>query len=357
MSIYDGNDNVHDDEDEDLSAADRGDDFKPDGDEDDDKDDDNGDAGKGDDKSGDRDDKGRFKKADDKPAGKDEKPDDGDDKDDDGDEDEDEDDDGDEDDAGKGKNLGIRLNKMKDQRDTERRAREDAERRAAELQARLDKIAAPGEKPAPKVDPVEALNTELDGLYEQVEAARADGDVKEAAKLQRQIDSKNREISRIEAEQVATRASAEVNENQRFDMMLAEIEKAHPVLDKDSDDFDPKAVKAVEYYINAHEKMGHSATKALRLAIKDVFGDAPAAKKDEPAGKKDDKQGIGKKTDDKKKTDVGKNAKTADRLPPDLSNRGTNKDQDIEMDVDKLSDEEWDALPESKKAALRGDKM
>lgn len=337
-------DELENDDGEDLTGADRGDNIGEDGNEGEGEGADTGDAGDAGDKA--RDDKGRFKKVEGEDDGEEKDEEDGEE------EDEDEDENEDEDEGaagGKGKNLGIRFNKMKTQRDRDRQRAEAAERRAAELEAQLAATKAPKEPKEQAPDPIAVINTELDNLYEQVEAARADGDTKTAATLQRQIDTKNREITRIEAEQIAKKTTTQQTEDQRFDAALDEAEAAHPELKKGSPEFDQATVKAVNYYLAAHEAMGHPGSKALKLALKDVFG-APAAKAKEEGkeeGKKDGKPPA-------KKVDIGKNAKVASKLPADMSTRGTNKD-DQALDPEGLTDDEWDALPEAKKKSMRGD--
>lgn len=249
----------------------------------------------------------------------------------------------DDDDAGAAKkdNLPIRLNKMKEQRDAARRA-------TAALEARLaaiEKQVTP--KAEPKVDPAVAINTELDDLYEKVEGARLDGDIKVAAQLQRKIDSLNRDLVNLDAQKIAVKTSAATTENARYDAMLEQYETAYDVLNPKADDFDPKAVQALEYYVDLHEKGGMTATQALRQTVKLLFGNPPV--KEEPAAKKDDVV-----VPIKKKVDPKKAIETSKKQPPDASQLGANKD-DTSINPGGLTEEEFDALPEKKKAAMRGD--
>jgi hypothetical protein len=333
-----------DNDDEDLDSQDRGDVVDDDTDKGDDADKDDGKKDDADDEDGAdkddadkdeapdkkddkaRDDKGRFAKKDDKS---------------DEDEDDEGEDDEDDEDADKKQNLPIRLNKARQQRDA-------ARTEAAQLRARVEALEKASKKDEIE-DPADAINAKLDGLYEQVEEARADGDAKAAAKLQREIDGLNRQLTTLEAEKVATRTSTVMTENERYNALLDTLEADIDVLNPNHDDFDPQAVKSLEWYTAAHEKMGMSADKALRQAARVVFGYGgakPDVKK--AADKKDDKKAPDKKPDAKKAADTNK------RQPPDLSDRGVNKD-DQEIDPDKLDDAEWDKLPESKKAQLRGD--
>lgn len=320
--------------------------------------DDDGDVGDDkDDPAAKPDDKDPAAKDDKDPAAKDDKVDDKDDKrprgkdgkfikpDADADADADDEDDEDDDKDGKGvENAAVRLDRLRRQRDAARLALEARDREFAALLAKV-----PAEKPEPVVDPIVAINTKLDGLYELVEDARADGNTKEAAKLQREIDAANREIVRIEAEQIATKTTAVASEDAKYDALLDTLETEVDLLNPQHEDFDPKAVKALEWHTNAYEKAGMSASKALRYSAQMLFGygQAPAKKDDAPP--KDDKVvQLVRKSDPKKAVDVGK------KQPPDAANRGVDKD-DTQIRVSQLSEEEFNALPAAKKAALRGD--
>lgn len=250
------------------------------------------------------------------------------------------DDDTDADDPDPVPNAAVRLDRMREQRDRERAAREDAERRLAALEM--------ASKPAePAVDPLKVLDGEIDSLYEQVEEARLDGDAKLAAQLQRQLDTKKEERIEFKTERVVSRSTVEASENARYDALLDQLESEISVINPRHDDFDPEAVKALEFYVAAHEKMGMSATRALIAARNVVFGAARAPVQDDAPPAKAGNPPV-------KKTDLGKVADTQRRQPPDVANKGSDKD-DITIDPDKLSDEEWDKLPKSKRAAMRGD--
>lgn len=262
-----------------------------------------------------------------------------------GEEEEEEEEDEEEDEDGKKLQNGpVRLNKMREQRE---KAREEAAQLRAELAAeRAAKAPAPA-KQAEEVDPAAEINTKLDALYEQVEEARLDGDAKLAASLQRQIDANNRALVTLEAEKISTRTTTAADENRRYDALLDQLEADIPYLNPKSDDFDPEAVKALEYYTTAHEKMDMAPAAALAAAARVVFsyGTKAAVAEEAPAATAE------KLT---KPTDVKKSLDTQKRQPPDPAARGVDKD-DTTLDPDVLTDEEWDKLPASKKKAMRGD--
>lgn len=256
---------------------------------------------------------------------------------------------------GKGKdNLGLRFNKMREQRDRERILREAAE---AELE-RLRKPADDGKKKEPEPDPIAKINEELDGLYEQVEEARADGETKTAAQLQRKIDGLNRQIANIEAEKTSKKTTAIDAETRRFDVLLGVMESRVSVLNTESEDFDQQAVKDLEDLVVGYEHAGLSPSAALVKAVKLLHKVDLTQKAAAPAKKAEEKgdEGAGKKKDPpaKKGTDVKKVADASKKQPPDSSRHGSDQDSQ-KVDITKLSDAEFAALPESVKAKHRGD--
>lgn len=270
---------------------------------------------------------------------------------------EDEEDDAEGDDKGKAKgkgkdNLGLRFNKMREQRDRERILREAAE---AELAA-LRKPAEPAKK-EPEPDPIAKINEELDGLYEQVEEARADGETKTAAALQRKIDGLNRQIANIEAEKTSKKTTAIDAETRRFDVLLGVMESRVSALNTESEDFDQQAVKDLEDLVVGYEHAGMTPSAALVKAVKLLHKVDLTQKAAAPAKKAEEKPAEeGKKKDPpaKKGTDVKKVAEASKKQPPDSSRHGSDQDSQ-KVDISKLSDSEFAALPESTKAKYRGD--
>jgi hypothetical protein len=330
------------DDDFDFDTADRGDDIPTEADEDE-SDGESADSGRQ------RDENGRFKKADEGDAAESESEDETDAAENDGeDEAEDEDEDEDEDASGKKQNFPVRLNKAKAQRDRER-ARADL------LQEQLNKaLAAPaGDKaaaqPTEADDPIAKASGELDALYEKVEEARADGEVKEAAKLQRQIDALNRQIAKAEAAQVAEHSTRKSTELQRFDAMLDVVESRVPELDPRHADFDREAADDLGTMVVGFERAGMTPTaalsKAMKLAYKIDLAKPPV---------EDTSKAKVKEAPAQKKADAAKAVDTAKRQPPDAGDRGVNRDS-TKIRIAELSDADFDKLPESKKAELRGD--
>lgn len=332
MHIDDAQTDTHVD-DEDLTTADRGDDLRDDSATDDDE------SAPG--KEYGRDEKGRFTKKD---GGDEEATD----EDEDGEAADDEtDDEGDGDGASAAKkdpkNFAIRFNKAKQQRDA-------AIERARELENELAKLRG-GESEADAASPTDKLNSELDALYEKVEDARADGDTKAAAALQRQIDGKNREIARIEAAELAAKTTQASTVSARFDALLDVAEALVPELSVGADTYDEEAVREIQFQVEAYSRMGMPVDKALVKAVKVLHGVDIGAKR---ASKTEDAVETAKAP--KKKVDVAKALDTQRRQPPDASARGVNRDSS-RIRYSELSEEDFDKLPESVKSRERGDTL
>lgn len=250
--------------------------------------------------------------------------------------------------GGDNQNLPIRLNKAREQRDRERAARETAERELEAARLRLAELERGGQQPQRREDPLAKLEEEADELYEKIEDARADGDTKTAAQLQRQLDRANREIGRVEAERVATQTTSQSAEAARFDALLDVLEAAVPEANPKHEDFDRDQIKELELLVVGYEHAGINSTLALKKATKLLFGydfDNPA--KEAEAAPEEKKPAT-------RKPDVKKAVDTQKKQPPDASSRGVDKDS-TKIRVTELDDEAFDALPESKKAELRGD--
>lgn len=359
--IIDPENDIHDEDDE-LANADRGDDFDPDAQPDDPE--------------------NPLKGKDGAPAdGRSGEPADGDsgnggEEEDDEDEEDEEDDEEDDEGDGEGRdgthaNLPIRYRKVKRQRDEAKERAEALERQLREREEELQRLRGgkkgePESEPEPE-DPIKAIEAELGSLYEQVEEARADGDTKTAARLQRQIDANNRKIAEITADRAAKRTVSAAVEKDRFDEYLERAEKMIPALNAKSDKFDPAAVAEVEELLIGLRHAGNTPSQALQKAIKLAFkvdlanpGAAPADKGGKDEGE-DERGGDGKGKGkggkpDPKKPDVQKAVDTQRRQPPDMSKAGADQDTQS-INISKLSDEEFDKLPESVKAKYRGDEF
>jgi hypothetical protein len=223
--------------------------------------------------------------------------------------------------------------------------RELAEARAAATQA--------GKAEDKQEDQVAVFNKRLDALYEKVEEARASGDSKQAATLQREIDGMNQAKLRAESQYVSRQAAFAAQQNSTYNQMLDYLERAAPVIDPNAADFSKDFVKELEFQVAAYEKMGMASPDALYKACGLLFDANPfdVTRREGATTKQEEK-----KPPAAKKTDVSKNLEAAKKIPPKGESR-TSASDDTAIKAVELSDEEFDKLPESKKRELRGDVM
>lgn len=356
-SLLSGIDTTPDDDSEDLSKLDRGDTLKDEGGEGDGDGDGEG-AGAGGDGGGDgsqgkdgdgKDGDGQGDQEGEGDEGEGEE----------GEEDEEGEGDGeDDDDAGKGKpnpNDAARVSRAKRQRD-------EAVARAAALEQELaalrqQQAAKSKEKEGPTER--ETISTELENLYEQVEELRADGNTKEAAKIQRQIDEKNRRLGQLDTEETVQKREAQDAANRRYNTALDSMEAHFPQLKHGSDDYDQDEVNRVLRAIDRGVKAGLDPATAVIEAADLIYGvditKAPKAK-EAKAGK--EAKGSKEAAEAKEKVVAARKTKNeaANKQPPNSSKHGADGGGDnTKIDVNRLSDEDFDKLPESVKAKMRGD--
>ncbi len=222
-------------------------------------------------------------------------------------------------------------------------ARRQAEERAAEAERELQEIRAASTKDGrSKYD---ELVQARDALYDVVEEARANGDVKTAAQKQREIDNITQRLSRAEASAIASQKATEASETAMYNTLVAQLEAAVPEFDPKSDEYDINLAKEVDELTRAYETMGSTPQAALRKAAKMVLRRDPFSGKP----KQEEAKPVVKQA---KKPDLVKAADTAKRQPATTDSR---EEVAEHIDPEGLSEEEFQKLPAKTKARLRGD--
>lgn len=247
----------------------------------------------------------------------------------------------------------------------ERDRAEAAERRAVELEARLN---AQSQKTEPKVDPVAAkvddLEARIEALHDKRDGFLVDGNIERAAEVRREIRAIEKELREVErdtlrndAEQIAARRLDTQSEEQRIDTVVSDLESEFSVLRKGSDEYDPRMVNFVlveqqrlitELKLTPHEALQRAGKETMEL-----FGHKSSGTK----GEQEDKPET---PADKRRVEARqKVADTMNRQPASLKDAGIDSDkagQDkADLDVNKLSEAEFNALPAAQLAKLRGD--
>lgn len=225
---------------------------------------------------------------------------------------------------------------------------EAAERRAAELEQQLEQLK--------RVEDTSKIDEEISALEDQLESARMDGNKEKALELSKALRMKERQLRVAEATHMSAQAKAEAYEAMRVDLAIERVEAKYDVLNAQHEQFDQDLTDLVllkQIQLMQRERM--SASEALVKAADDVM--AKMAPK--PAAAPEKKQGLEKQPDASRKGEqVQKNLETQKAQPPSMKEAGLDSDKaglKGEIDVTKLTPDEFAALPESTKAKLRGD--
>jgi hypothetical protein len=242
----------------------------------------------------------------------------------------------------------IPASRHKEVLENERTKREGVERQLAELQATIKKVDINAD--------VAKLEEEVVAMELAREAALLDGDKEKAASLSRDIRFKERHINEIGTSHKTAQAEAGAVEKVRFDMAVERLEDIYPALKEGDEAFDQEKVDDVLGWQGVYMQRDRlSPSAALVKAAEKVMG---TAKAEEPP-----KTGLaaGKDTAaDRKAAAVAKNLDAAAKQPASMKEVGIDSDKvgiQGKVDVSRLSEEEFAALPAATKAKLRGDTL
>ena len=242
--------------------------------------------------------------------------------------------------------------RAKEMVERERLAREAAELRLAEAEKRLQAGSVENEE----AKRVAALTAKADELSASHAEALVDGDAKRAAEAMKQLRAVDRELARIELLTESTRQTQAALESDHVDLAIAHLEAEHPVLNPDSTEFDP----SIANFVLAEQRRlvgeGLTPSKALLKAGAEIVARF-VAPKPEAGG---EKKGLTNMAGDRKTEQVKKNLETAVQQPASLRGVGADSDKlgsKAGGDVSKMSEEEFDALPEATRARMRGDTL
>lgn len=284
----------------------------------------------------------------------------------DSDEDEDADATGDE---GEGEDEGAKARKDKDGKsdaDADKKAGKDKAEKAKkhmvpksrldkvlernrELEAELAARSAASAKPEKKDGDKAPAKYDFDKAEEDYQDAVLDGRKADAARIRREMRAAER--AEIQAELDAT--SSTTNRQQDITVTIsratAEIEKNFPMLDSNHADYNEEAATdLIDIYtglVASGKDPMKALDKALNMVVKShdlVGGDDSDDGEDPPADKKKDL---------KSKIDAAK--KQPAKMPNKQNPSKKAKDPD-EIDINTISDEDWDALPQSVKDRMMG---
>jgi hypothetical protein len=195
-----------------------------------------------------------------------------------------------------------------------------------------------------------------------LEAAQAkaivDGDSDKAAEIMGQIRHKERQVQIDSSQTMSEQAKEQAREEIRLDLTIEKLEAEYPMLVEGSDTYDSDAVDMVLATQRQLMENGMTPSKALATAAKKVMDKITPPKADDAADDKPKGLDQAKLNADRAQAQIEKNIETDKKQPASLKDTGLDSDKkgiSEEVDVTKLSYEEFSALPEATKARMRGD--
>ena len=232
-------------------------------------------------------------------------------------------------------------------------------KREREERLRLEEENARLKGAAPKPEeqkPEKPATYDFDAAEDRYMAAILDGDADKAKEIRREIRAEELKLFESKAGQDAKKAAEEElqkrdqsAETERLQKVLNDVLTKYPFLNNDSEEANQDAIEDViarrDYYL----RKGMSPSKAVAAAVEKVAPRyAPEAKDDGDDGK--DKPVKDKPNLSKEK--IERNVERQKQIPavmPGVGERGK------DVDYADLSEDEFDALPESEKRKARGD--
>jgi hypothetical protein len=202
---------------------------------------------------------------------------------------------------------------------------------------------------------------DVDATYEKLQSAILDGQADEGKAAFQELLNHAVQKAGVDVTTVTAEAEAAITERIEYKATLGVLKKQHPELDEDHADFDEDLVVEITELRDAYRMQNFSAADALDKATSLIMAPRQAAQRliaraeadaAAPAPKKV-KKGAKKKI---KHTDKASKKRVASDQHDNLNGRSNSGDDD-ELDINNLSVEDFDALPDSVKAAARGDIM
>lgn len=202
-----------------------------------------------------------------------------------------------------------------------------------------------------------------DDDFAKVADAINDGETKVAQGLLKDMFTKvaqvaeNRAYERItpEIDARAVNAVTKLDENTELDITIETIEETYDFLNPKSENFEPELIEDVLALQASGMRKGQSKAVAMQEAVKKVIR---LEKPDLVEAEADDIDTVRavEKRSVQKKLSLKKKVKIAAKQPSTLEAGRPNRTEDTDLvDLESITDDEFDALPASAQARLRGD--
>ena len=217
------------------------------------------------------------------------------------------------------------------------------------LQKQLDEATQAAAKPAdaPEEYDFDAKEIEyqtlvLDGEAEKAVALRKEIRAAEKSQIAWEMEQKMGQTVQQSQAEVALQAAAE------------EMETKYPVFNQNSSDYNEEYTNEVVELRDAFIIKGYNAVDALTRAVRYVVKDHGIG----ASGEVEQKPALAETKPDqtaKKKATVAKKLKAAEAQPPELEGESSSSRGENVVDLTKISEDEFNALPEATIRRLRGD--
>ena len=178
-----------------------------------------------------------------------------------------------------------------------------------------------------------------------------DGDKDKAKAIRKEIRQAQR--TQIETEltkDIESKVTRSSTETAIRDAASA-IEEAFPIFDSSSSEYNKELTDEVNKYMTGFISSGQNPVEALEEATTYVLQKNNMLDSSTVA----DVPALGQSKEQKKRSEVSKKLKAADAQPPELPGESSAAKGEKALDVNNMTPEEFDALPEATLKRIRGD--
>ncbi len=180
-----------------------------------------------------------------------------------------------------------------------------------------------------------------------------DGESEKAIALRTEIRNAEKQQIMFEVQQTTTQNIQESTEVQAIQAKATELEQQYPVFDVNSADHDADLLKEALELRDAFMMQGYDGPYALERAVTTTLNMKKPELLETEAPKVDPK--IAELNKKKQTAKVSEKIEASKQQPPSMKGEGAAQRGDKPVDLNKLSEKEFQALPEETLKRLRGD--
>jgi hypothetical protein len=180
-----------------------------------------------------------------------------------------------------------------------------------------------------------------------------DGESEKAIALRTEIRNAEKQQIMFEVQQTTTQNIQESTEVQAIQARAVELEKQYPIFDVNSAEHDPDILKEALELRDAFMAQGYDGPYALERAVNTTLTLKKPELLETEAPKVDPK--VAELNKKKQTAKVSEKIEASKQQPPSMKGEGAAQRGDKPVDLNKLSEKEFQALPEETLKRLRGD--